>query len=355
VSYQRDSSRRLAVGVVGLGGHSYRNILPMLHYLPVRLAALCDVDGDILLRTAREYPGVPTFTEAAELISAGEVEALLLCMGPQQHVEIGEAGLREGLHVWMEKPPALSAADVRSLVGARGDRVCGVGFKKAHMPAARKAKEILADPAFGTLRSMLGIYPTTVPADGAEALAQRRRTDLLEYGCHPLSLMLELGGPVQELVTLRARDTEAGATIFLRFSSGATGTLHGATGVVVERYELFGDKRALVIDDSARITYRRGIPFDYKRQLDFTAPGLDGGSISWEAQHGLATLENKALFVQGFFHELHHFVSSALEGRPVETGSLEFALHLMEVYEAALTSVGDVVHLDCAAATARGT
>jgi predicted dehydrogenase len=45
VSYQRDYDKRLDVAVIGVGGHSYRNILPALNFLPVRLKAVCDVNG----------------------------------------------------------------------------------------------------------------------------------------------------------------------------------------------------------------------------------------------------------------------------------------------------------------------
>ena len=47
MSYQREFERRLNVGVVGVGSHAYRNILPTLHFLPVRLVALCDLNLDL--------------------------------------------------------------------------------------------------------------------------------------------------------------------------------------------------------------------------------------------------------------------------------------------------------------------
>ena len=47
MTYKRDFMPKLRVGMVGLGGHAYRNVRPTLHYLPVELAALCDVDADL--------------------------------------------------------------------------------------------------------------------------------------------------------------------------------------------------------------------------------------------------------------------------------------------------------------------
>jgi predicted dehydrogenase len=60
MSYQRDFERRLGVALVGAGLHSYRNLLPPLHYLPVRLQAVCDRDESRARSAAEEY-GVPGY------------------------------------------------------------------------------------------------------------------------------------------------------------------------------------------------------------------------------------------------------------------------------------------------------
>ena len=48
MSYQREFERKVRIGVVGLGSHSYRNLLPTLTFLPVEVAAFCDVNEEIL-------------------------------------------------------------------------------------------------------------------------------------------------------------------------------------------------------------------------------------------------------------------------------------------------------------------
>ena len=67
MSYQREFERRLLVGIVCLGGHTYRNLLPAMHFLPVELVSFCDVDLDLAKRTASEY-GVPScYANAGEM------------------------------------------------------------------------------------------------------------------------------------------------------------------------------------------------------------------------------------------------------------------------------------------------
>src|SRR5258708_39658902 len=81
-------------------------------------------------------------------------------------------------------------------------------------------------------------------------------------------------------------------------------------------------------------------------QNDFTSSGTESGSVVWEVNHCLATLENKALFVQGIFDELLDFCQAVLENRPLRIGNLESALHVMQVYEAALCSRGNPVAIE---------
>jgi predicted dehydrogenase len=347
VSYRREYDRKLRIAVVGVGSHAYRNVLPALHFLPVTLVGLCDLDEALARRTAEEYGGVSVFTDAARMYSKLELDAVLLCAGPKHHPDLAVQALAAGLHVWMEKPPGMRAADVEKIQAAAGDRVCAVGFKKAYMPAVGKARELMSLPEFGALRSILAVYPMTIPRDGAGVLARGDFTNWLANGCHPLSLLVELGGPVRAVCTIRGPGQNASGAVHLDYHNGAIGTfvLAGGAppGYPIERYDLFGDGQVVSIEDSERVVYHRGTPLDYARQRDFTTPGTETGSIVWQAEHRLATLENTGLFVQGIFDELYDFCRAVLDGRPVRSCDLRFALQVMRIYEAALLSRGDAV------------
>ena len=55
MEYQREAGRRIRVGIVGAGSHSYRNIFPTLTYLPVELVAVADIDAEKLDRERAVY------------------------------------------------------------------------------------------------------------------------------------------------------------------------------------------------------------------------------------------------------------------------------------------------------------
>jgi predicted dehydrogenase len=248
----------------------------------------------------------------------------------------------------MEKPPALRVADVEEMIRRRGDRVAVVGFKKAFMPATRKVTETFAQEDYGPLRTMLAEYPMSIPEDGERVLAERRQTNWLANGCHPLSLLLAVGGPVAAVTVHRGR--RGGGICMLEFANGVTGNFHmaegGARGQPIERYSFYGNNCHMTIENNLRVTLQRGIPFDYGRTTSYVPEGFNSGALVWEPQNYLATLENMPLFTQGFYAETRYFCDCVLAKQPAQLGSLEFALQFMQVYEAGLRSQGRRVEID---------
>ncbi len=101
MSYQREFEKRLNVGLVGVGSHAYRNILPAMHFLPVNLRGLCDIKLDLVKRTADEYRVNACYANASEMYRSEELDAVFLCVSPEMHPELACEALDAGLHVWM--------------------------------------------------------------------------------------------------------------------------------------------------------------------------------------------------------------------------------------------------------------
>jgi predicted dehydrogenase len=273
-----------------------------------------------------------------------ELDAVFICVSPQAHPSLVCDALDAGLHVWLEKPPAMRASEVQEMIRHRGDRVVVVGFKKAFMPAAVKAREIAQSEEYGSLRSCLAIYPMSLPHDGARVLEEKRFTNWLGNGVHPLSFLISVGGRVAAVTTHTNREG-AGACI-LEFESGVIGNFHFASGPhPLETYALYGGGWHLTVENSIRVRLERGTPIKYGVTTTFVPPGDDTGAVVWEASFCLATLENKALFLQGIYNEMKYFCDCVLAGETAEHGSLEFALEVMRVYEAALCSNGQTIEV----------
>ncbi len=353
MAYQREFENKLRVGMVGVGSHAYRNIMPTMTFLPVTLRAICDVDAERMRSTASQYGVTACYDNARQMYRNEDLDAVFLCVSPQLHPELACQAFDAGLHVWMEKPPAMRASEVEEMIRHRKDRVAVVGYKKAFMPAADKVIEMLAMEGYGPLRNMLAVYSMAVPEDGEKVLREREINGWLANGCHPLSLMMRVGGPVSAVTVHRGQ--RGGGVCVLDFASGAMGNFHMSSGgsgrqpldaQPLERYSFFGDGCSVTVDNNHRVTVQRGIPFQYAQITSYLPEGIDSGATVWEPQNNISTLENKALFTQGIYNEMRYFCDRVLAGEAAVTGSLEFALEVMQVYEAGLLSNGDRVSLD---------
>ena len=347
MTYQREFDRRLDVAVIGAGSHAYRNILPAMHFLPVRVVAICDRDRSRAVRTAEEF-GARPYVDTADLHANETLDAVFLCVSPDAHPELACEAFEAGADVFMEKPPANRVAGVEAMLRQRGDHVAVVGFKKAFMPATDKAIELISEGRFGPVRGIAGIYPVTIPSDGERVLCEGTITDWLANGCHPLSFFTAVGGPATA-ITVHPDRHKRGACV-LEFASGTIGTLHLAgevRGWPLEHYTVFGDGAHLSVENCTTVKLQRSIAsFQYGRTTSFATPGVDEAALVWQPQNALSTLENMALFTQGVYAEMRYFCDCVVEGTEATRGSLEFARHVMALYEAALVSHGERVTIE---------
>ena len=339
MSYQREFEKKIRIGVVGCGSHSYRNILPVLHFLPVKLVAVCDVNTEQARKCGEEY-GAKWYGSTREMYSQEALDAVFLCVGARLHSALAIEALDAGIHVWMEKPIAVRASQVEEVIRHRGDRICMVGFKKAGMPAARKSKRLAEQ--LGGMELLTATYPMTIPGNGEQILEKGETPNWLLNGVHPLSFLVYMGGRAERVCAMTGK-SGTGA-FFIEFENGVTACINMTPQIQpnCERYGVYGQGWHIEVDNR-RVTLRKGIPdFVYDRTWDYTQ-GDDSGMRVWEPDNCVATLENKALFTQGFYTETMEFCRWIMEDERPESGELEEALEIMRIYEAGLRSNGNWV------------
>jgi predicted dehydrogenase len=343
MSYQRNFDKRVRVGMVGVGGHAYRNLLPALTFLPVELVAVADVNQELAQRTAAQHGLEHGYADAAEMYANEELDAVLICVSPQLHPALAIEAFEAGLHVWLEKPAATTVDEIDQMIAARGELISTVGYKKVFMPAAVKLRELITSGSLGQLHTLLAQYPLSIPLGGSPA----DNSNWLANGCHPVSLLLSIAGPAAGITVHRAMH-DAGA-LLIRHENGVLSNLHlshrAPPGQPFERYTAFGQHATAEIDNVRRLTLQRGIPFTYGETTSFAPEGLDSGAIVWEPQDSLNTLENRSEFTQGLYGELNYFLECVLTGRQPHLANLEFARRVAAVHEAALASDNTEIEL----------
>jgi predicted dehydrogenase len=170
---------RTRVGVVGCGLIAQVMHLPYLAELADRfeVAALCDVSPDVAAALAARH-GVPrTYGRWEDMLAAGGLDAVLV-LTSGSHAPMAVAAAEAGLHVFVEKPMALTVAEAAEMVAAaeRAGTRLAVGNMKRYDPAAERLAELLGElddlrlVRVTTLESPLepyvAHYPLVRPAPG---------------------------------------------------------------------------------------------------------------------------------------------------------------------------------------------
>jgi hypothetical protein len=92
----------------------------------------------------------------------------------------------------------------------------------------------------------------------------------------------------------------------------------------------------VIVENNLRVIYfQHDQPTgDYGRLGNYFDGKVERAPIFWEPEFSLGQLYNKGIFLLGYAHEVIHFTSHLLEGKPPELGTLDDALELLKIYEA---------------------
>ena len=311
----------LRIGWIGCGTHATQMLLPQFLRHDVELAALCDVDGNRLAQAGRQFGVRELTSDAASLIATRGLDAIGMAVGPDQHLAFGKAALERGLPVFMEKPPAGTAAGARELLAAseRARKPLLVGFMKRYSVGNKITKNILESGKFGPIYGLTGYYMT---APGYFEGNVDYTGFLLHHCVHYMDLVSHLVSPV---VGMQARKVERkpGRILFhlaLDFECGAIGTVAMGTmqsrGAPVERIELMGDHQRIEVDNVVNVTWYRNPPF---KVADPAATLLESeDTLTWRPNFTAAANED----YKGY-HALLADVVPALAGQ--KTGAPDIA------------------------------
>jgi len=344
VEYNFEAPRRVRAGFIGAGGHSYRNIYPCFQYAPVELVALADHHADKAASYARLFGAERWYLNHSELLQQERLDAVFICTsfdaaGRPRYPALVVEAMRAGCHVWIEKPPAETTAEIDTMrrVSQETGKFVAVGYKKMFFPSYVRVKEIVDGPDFGPVQSVSMRYRLSMPpaAKRDDTAAWKGFMDI----CHPASALYYILGPADELTYRRAPSGDVAA--ILTFPRGAVCSLHltGAQGNTspLERLEVIGDGANVLVDYCIRLIYhRRGGergPGGYGRATSFIGPD-EKAPIYWEPEFSLGNLYNKGLFLEGYVQQVDYFARCVLDGQAPEIGSLEQAWHLTRLFEA---------------------
>jgi len=270
---------QVGIGFIGAGSFAQKFLIPHSTGLGPLLAVV--TSRGVTAKSVGEKFAFHSFsTDPRDVLENPDIKAVFIATRHNTHAALAVAALEAGKNVFVEKPLALTAAEL-TLVAETANRhpSCRlmVGFNRRFAPLASKAKEFFGhDPGPYVINYRINAGP--IPKDHWIQTAEGGGRILGEV-CHFIDLLQYLTSSTPETVFAECLSGSSqkipnydNVVITLRFRDGSVGQIaYVACGnrlLDKERVEIFGDGRSFIIDD-----FRTGAGYANGSFRKFKLPG----------------------------------------------------------------------------------
>lgn len=187
---------KLNLGIVGCGDIAGYTALISKLVPQVRLSACCDVNVDRVKNFAKRHRIPQTFTNYAEMLEKGSLDAVYLAVPHNLHYEMILSAVEAGKPVFVEKPLARTLSEGTNLVKTVTGAKVGVNYQYRYdngCYALGRAVQIGALGKIHSIRINIPWHRTQSYFDGAawhKTIAQAGGGTLITQGSHFLDVAL---------------------------------------------------------------------------------------------------------------------------------------------------------------------
>ncbi len=264
-------SGAVRVGLIGAGSFARGTIIPALaRSKEAQIRAVSAATGGHARETAERTGAAYATTEYQELLADDEIDLIVTATRHRLNARIAVEALAAGKHVHVEKPLALSRAELLAVVEAAAKSVStlSVGFNRRFAPHAVRAKDHFR-PRTTPLMMSCRVNAGFVPADHWVHDPVEGGGRILGEVCHFVDLLQFLAGsaPTRAFATRLppAGDgilADDNVLVALEFADGSRGSVTycalGADRMPKELVEVIGGGRSAVIDNFRRVSLYEG-------------------------------------------------------------------------------------------------
>lgn len=251
-----ETSGAVSVSFVGSGNYASAVLIPAFKATSARLATLVSAGGVSSVHAGKKYGFQHAATDADAAIGDACINTVVIATRHDSHAELVCQALRQGKHVFVEKPLTVTREQLDEVVSVYNEASAGehvpivmVGFNRRFAPQVVKLKELLASVS-EPKSFVMTVNAGEIVADHWVQDPVQGGGRIIGEGCHFVDLLRFLGGsPIRRVhavmmgnaPALAIRDDKA--TITLEFEDGSFGTVHylanGHRSYPKERLEVF--------------------------------------------------------------------------------------------------------------------
>jgi len=141
------------IGIIGLGLVSKVHLASFKLVKDIRIVAVCDV-GDEVVRPVAEDWCAAAYTDYEVMLQSNDFDLVLVLTPASTHRKIVAACANEGVHVFCEKPLAVSREDAQAIVSdcAKAQIKLFYGSCYRYLPAVRRAYDLIRKGRIGDIK-----------------------------------------------------------------------------------------------------------------------------------------------------------------------------------------------------------
>lgn len=245
------------VGVIGAGSFATRILIPGLQRAGFQLRSVASSSG-LTARAAADRTGAHA-VQPAELLADPDIGLVAIATRHDSHAALAAEALRAGKAVFVEKPPALTMAELDDVRAARAESGAplAVGFNRRFAPLAGELRRHLGTEPF---ELVYRVNPGPLPSDHWLDDPDEGGGRLLGEGCHFVDFACWFAGVLPEQVGAsmlpelgRPLAAARGFTVLLDFGSRGRATIAyvagGAASLGKEYVEAHAGGRSATLND----------------------------------------------------------------------------------------------------------
>jgi predicted dehydrogenase/threonine dehydrogenase-like Zn-dependent dehydrogenase len=249
-----DSRTTGGIGVIGCGNFASRVLVPALRRQGTSPSVFASANG--LSAKLLAGSAATSTTDTSALLDQPGISTVFIATRHAEHGELVRSALRAGKNVWVEKPLALSEADLDATmaVARSSSGLLAVGFNRRFAPLAVRLRAALAAKS-GFRRFTVDINAGRLPAGHWTLDPQQGGGRIVGEACHFVDLLRFLSGSgiVAARAVSRDHDGQDGGCFELAFANGDIAVLNYRTDLPAhhpkERLVVAGEGWSAEIDN----------------------------------------------------------------------------------------------------------
>ena len=263
-------------GIIGIGnmGRSHLSGFVAGKVKDGKVTAICDINPEKLKYADEIGADVKKFTKAEDLLTCGEIDAVVIATPHYFHPEYAKIAFDNNLHVLIEKPAGVYTKQVREMNerAAKSDKIFGIMYNQRTNPVYQKIRDLITSGELGAIKRINWIITDWYrpqayhdSSDWRSSWGKEGGGALINQCPHQLDLWQWLFGMPQKIHSFvgfgkyHDIEVEDEVTAYMEYENGVTGVFITSTAEApgTNRLEIACDKGRLVVENGTQISFKR--------------------------------------------------------------------------------------------------